>query len=186
MLSAQTLVDSAQTAADTARSTRDQARAKFDLLKANLPPNSPDVLNAQVALAQAQAQLTDAEQNLMRARTSARAATTSTSAGTTIPGASLVGSTTGFGMPTWTQLPPYSISGSRGAVLLAIDDTVDEKTKENSVKLRAVRIDPKDTAAQHDFLTTNISGGPANLKRQNFGFTAGGTAAFFFSQDVLK
>jgi len=186
LIAAQTLVDSAQTAVDNARSMRDQAQSKFNLLKANVPANSPDLLNAQIALSQAQAQLTDAEQNLSRARTSARAATTAVNTGTPVQSATLSPSSAGFGMPSWTQPPVYSISGSRGAVLFAIDDTIDAKTKQNAVKLRAQKIDPSDVGAQHEFRTTSIAGGSASLKPQDFGFTAGGTAVFFFSQNVAK
>jgi multidrug efflux pump subunit AcrA (membrane-fusion protein) len=184
LVASQTAVDTARNAVDSAKANRDAAQQKFNLLNASTSPASAsDKLNAQIELQQAEAKLADAEQVLERAKNTSRAVQITASAGTPITTSSLTPSTTGFGLPKWTPLPAYNISGNRGAVLFAVNDYMEQKGQdfENKVKLTAAKIDQE---AQHIFRTVNIAAGPPTLGPQGLTFVTEGNAVFFFSRDV--
>jgi len=181
LVASQAAVDTAQSAVDTANANCDAAQMKFNLLNA---PGSqalpPEKLNAQIELEQARAKLLVAREVLIRANEASRDVQITASAVTPITTSSLTPST--FGAPKWTPLPVYNISGSRGAVLFAVNDYIDEK-KGNIVELKAAQLDG---VGQPNFKTVNIAAGPPTIGPQDLTFTAGGDAVFFFSRDVKE
>jgi len=179
LLAAQTAVNTAQSAVDSAQTNRDAAEANLESLQSSNASES-QIRDAKSKLAQEESKLSNAQQVLDRAKNTSRAVQITASAGTPITTTSPTPSTTGFGLPTWTPLPVYNISGKWGAVLFELNDYKDEKGV-NKVELKAAKIDK---AFQHIFETVNLT--PITLGPQGITFTAGGVASFEFSQEVTE
>jgi hypothetical protein len=181
----QTAVNTAQTAVDSAQSAYDVAAAQVNADKAN--GASASQLNTDSATEQMKlAALNDAKAVLSRARSTTQVgsytATVGTPVATTGP-TPTTGSNSGFGPQTWSAPVEYELPDAHGAVLYAVNETLDASGKP-VLLLQAAKLDGD---PQPTFKVSSVASGPPLLTLSSTVVPKGtGSVTLNFTQAVTS